>query len=72
MTFINTILHWVIQTQDIWDQHKKYGYGNEKGGEVFKGVFSIVVNTPAAPLLMTPRSVSHLPSCCSGSKAISP
>lgn len=43
--------------KDSWDQYKLYGYKNEKGGEIFKGVFSKVMDSPAVPMLMTPKPV---------------
>lgn len=62
----------IIQTEDNWDQYKEYCYRDKKGGDVFKSVFSTIVNSPVNLMLMTPKFVPHSLPCSSGSKTISP
>lgn len=48
---------WIIQKEDIWHWCKEYGHRNEKRGELFKDVHSLVVSLPGGPLLMTSKFV---------------
>lgn len=47
--------------KDSWDQYKNYNnLKNEKGIEIFKGVFSKVMDSPAVPMLMTPKTCTSV------------